>query len=131
MHKQSDKILHWRIDTKPYVGRVFEGGFLGTIIDQNGHVIYAGPDSYNSLLASSRPVAEARAQMICDAVNDYSKLKKLKGKVEDLIYEIHGGMTIKKQANTDQVHKTIHQRKLNVFIASYLNMFGVDLNKLK
>ncbi len=123
------KRLNWRISIKEYGGRKFEGGFLGKIIDANRVEIYAGPDTHHSLRAGTKEQAEARAQMICDAVNDHSKSKILRTKVEVLIHDIQGGMTIQKSEGSAYVHKSIHKKKLEVFIKSYYKLFGIDLNE--
>ena len=125
------KRLNWRIDTSQYGGRKFEGGFLGKIIDNNRKEVYAGPDVHHSLQAESKQLAEARAQMICDAVNDHSKLKRLKTSIEALIYDIQGGMTLSRSMDAKFNHKTISERKLKVFINLYHSLFGVDLNQYK
>ncbi len=123
------KRLNWRFDISQYGGRKFEGGFLGKIIDANRVEIYAGPDVHHSLRAGTKEQAEARAQMICDAVNDHSKLKILKTKVEALIGEIQEGMTIQKFSGGRGIHKSIPEIKLKVFISSYYSLFGEDLGK--
>ncbi len=125
------KRLNWKINTRGYAGRKFEGGFLGKIIDGNNKEIYAGPDVHHSLQAESKGLAEVRAQMICDAVNDHSKLSRLKTSIEALVYDIQGGMTISKSSIAKFNHKTISEMKLEVFINLYHSLFGVDLNQYK
>ena len=124
------KRLNWKIDTRQYGGRKFEGGFLGKIMDGNHKEIYAGPDAHHSLKAESKTLAEARAQMICNAVNDHSKLKKLRTGIEALVYDIHSGMVIIRTPDAKFNHRTISERKLKVFINLYYSLFGVDLKSI-
>ena len=127
--KHSGKRVVWKIDISDYGGREFEGGFLGKIVNIDNKVIYAGPDCHHSLKAVSKQEATKLAQLICDAVNDHNKLKKLRLRIEALIYEIQEGMTIKTKSK--RAHKSISEGKLEVFISAYQSLFGVDLNKYK
>ncbi len=127
---KTDRIIHWKTVTNEYGGREFEGGFLGKITDQNQNIVYAGPDAKHSLRADTNQEAQLRAKMICDAVNDHSKLTKLRNKVEKLVKDIQGGMVIQKFQGSDSVHLSVTRKKLGVFIASYYSMFGEDLRRV-
>lgn len=131
MRKNQGEIKRWRIETGLYEGRKFEGSFLGQIKDHKGYLIYAGPDAKNSLFPNtqSKREAERKANLLCTAANEYSKLNKLKTQVEAFVCSIQDGMTIQKTPKKGSIHKSIPKSKLEMFINNYYKLFGIDLNK--